>query len=449
MFMHHREVDVNYAGFYRLGRTNKLVPVNDPVVDANWNLLPGTGTNPRARYPVHFHRNGSVEDGNPSVVHGTVVSDSASWGFVNHSSYVEMSDNVSYNATGAGFSTEVGDEIGSFVRNISIGTVGSGEATESRQYIQDFGHQGDGFWFQGAGITVTDNVAAGNDGSAVIFYTRGLNEGGKVGRYLSQNLPDPSIAGGATTIDVQHVPIREFTRNVGYASGVGLTVQYHLRDATHGVWGTFKDSTFWNNTVGVNVPYSETTTLQNLVVLHSIGAFPFVGVDANQATGSINYNNLVVVGYHRGIELPQRGNSQVNGGYYDNRYNFVVMTATSANRTININGPITFGVTAGATQTQVLMQAAFQEIPGRTDYIFWNDGPIVLNYGPFINRRVYYQQQAASAVPFPSPIPDLPAQYVGLTSQQLWNLYGTAVGGQLAPANVISVPGIIGLVSPV
>ena len=152
MFMHNPDVSINYAAFNHLGRTDKSQPINDAVVDANWHLKPGTGTNPRARYAVHFHRTGTVNNGDPAIVHGSVVDGSPGWGFVNHSSYVDMSDNVAFDAFGAGFVAEAGDEIGSFTRNIAIGSKGSGEETDARQAIQDFGHEGDGFWFQGTGI---------------------------------------------------------------------------------------------------------------------------------------------------------------------------------------------------------------------------------------------------------------------------------------------------------
>ena len=110
------------------GRTDKSQPINDSVVDANWQLVPGTGTNPRARYAVHFHRTGTVNDGNPAIVVGSAVVDSPGWGYVNHSSYVDMSNNVAFDVHGAAFVTEVGDEIGSFTDNIAIGSTGSGES---------------------------------------------------------------------------------------------------------------------------------------------------------------------------------------------------------------------------------------------------------------------------------------------------------------------------------
>ena len=229
MFMHSRDVDIAYAGFYRLGRTDKLQVVNDSVVGADWKLQPGTGTNPRGRYSVHFHRNGLTNDGNPAVVKGSAVVDSPGWGFVNHSSNVDMIENVAYNVRGAAFVTEVGDEIGGFYRNMAIGSSGSGREPNAARIFNDFGHQGDGFWFQGAGVSVVGNISAGNQGHAFAYYTRGLYENGAQARFLSANLTNPAIANGAPTIDIGLVPVTNFSGNVGYASAVGLLVRYHLQ----------------------------------------------------------------------------------------------------------------------------------------------------------------------------------------------------------------------------
>jgi hypothetical protein len=74
---------------------------------------------------------------------------------------------------------------------------------------------------------------------------------------------------------------------------------------------------------------------------------------------------------------------------------------------------------------------------------------VPLNYGSFVNQRLYNTMQQASAIPFPTLRTDLPTQYVGLTNQQLWNLYGQALGGAIAPSNVVTVPNITGLVAPI
>jgi hypothetical protein len=78
---------------------------------------------------------------------------------------------------------------------------------------------------------------------------------------------------------------------------------------------------------------------------------------------------------------------------------------------------------------------------------FGND-VVTLDFGPFNNKRLYYLQQAADAIPFPSPIDGLPSEYVGLTTQQLWDSYGVALGGAIAPAGSYSVPQIVGLIAP-
>ncbi|MFP6763812.1 MAG: G8 domain-containing protein [Planctomycetaceae bacterium] len=152
MFMRHKDVDIRYAGFYDLGRTDKKVLVNDALMDENGQLIPGTGTNQRSRYALHFHRSGVVDDGVPATIHGSVIARSPGWGFVNHSSFVDFTQNVTFDVDGAGFVSEAGDEIGSFRNNIAIRGRGSGlKSVNARHAVQDFAHQGDGFWMQDAG----------------------------------------------------------------------------------------------------------------------------------------------------------------------------------------------------------------------------------------------------------------------------------------------------------
>jgi hypothetical protein len=158
MFMN-AAVNISYAGFYSLGRTNKLLAINDPQLDANGMLIPGTGTNPRGRYAVHFHHTGTDASMMPATVTGSVVENSPGWGYVNHDSYVNFTDNVSYNVAGAGFVTESGSEIGSFIGNFAIRDTGLGGNPDQMAKNADFGVDGDGFWFQGPAVTVQNNIA--------------------------------------------------------------------------------------------------------------------------------------------------------------------------------------------------------------------------------------------------------------------------------------------------
>jgi len=100
-------------------------------------------------------------------------------GYVNHNSYVEIEDSVSYDVFGAGFVAEVGNEVGSFRNNFALRSTGSGGLPDNRQFreddegsIDDFGHGGYGFWLQGPGVAVDDNVAAGHRHHGFVYWTR-------------------------------------------------------------------------------------------------------------------------------------------------------------------------------------------------------------------------------------------------------------------------------------
>jgi hypothetical protein len=43
---------------------------------------------------------------------------------------------------------------------------------------------------------------------------------------------------------------------------------------------------------------------------------------------------------------------------------------------------------------------------------------------------------------------DVPAEYVGLTNQELWDQYNVALGGAVAPPFTYTVPYINGLLAP-
>jgi Ca2+-binding RTX toxin-like protein len=456
MFMHNRDVDINYASFNRLGRTNKAIPLTDPQVDADWNLVDGTGTNPRARYAVHFHRNGTSMTGTPSTVNGSVVYDNVGWGFVNHSSYVNFTNNVASAVFGAAFVTEVGDEVGSFDDNIAIGIRGTDEKLIDRHTIQDHGYTGDGFWFQGAGISVTNNVAADAQGHAFIYYTRGLNFGSDA-MYLTSNLTDPSIANGAASILTDFVPIREFSGNVGYSSGTGLMLRYNLQNSTLEASSVIEDSAFWNNQIGVNLAYSENTILNDLRIIYENGAaLGAYGVTGNGKTRDTTINNITVSGYNTGIDPGREGYTIVNGGTFATRYGVVVRPSAGSGRSVLIQGnfqmvPMSLLVPYPTVQYEVDMRWDTSTLGGTitaaSDHLFYTSTTI-LNFGPYQNQEVFFEVQARNAVPFPVAEPQIPSQYVGLTSQQLFDQFGLIAGGTFAPSNALTLPSLKGLLAP-
>jgi len=446
MFMHTRAVDVRYAGFYHLGRTNKRVPINDSVLDEQGQLVPGTGENQRARYALHFHRNGVENDGHPALVHGSVVVDSPGWGFVNHGSFAEFTSNVAYDVDGAAFVTEAGNEIGSFVGNIAIRSTGSGEKVTSRADVQDFGHQGDGFWLQGAGVDVTGNVASGQRGHGFFFFTVGLRqEGMGETSFLADNLQDPSLADGQQTIRVGAVPIRNVRHNIAYASGTGFRTQFHLRNVHHDQPSIVEDLLLWGNRQGMALPYTHQTIVRNVRIIGDFAEPSGIGVDRNGATKNITFRNVSVAGYAVGLKVPSRGKNVIDGGFFNNYDNMVVLTPLEQDTQVEIRGPVRFGTLPGrAVQQRIVMVTKLEKHDGKFDRVFFRHR-VRLDFGPFRGLDVLFAEQAADFVPYPRARSGLPGAYVGKNNAELWREFGIAVGGRVAPDGAATDPLIRGL----
>ncbi len=155
------------------------------LTDSNGNPVPQyelqvakSGLNPRGRYAVHFHRTGTSDGVGVATLNDSAVVDTPGWGIVNHSSDVDVTNNVVFNATGAAYVTEAGDELGTFDHNIAIHSQGAGGGIEDRKNDNDFGQLGDGFWLQGGNVSVTNNVSTGQRGSGFVFFPVGLNQAG-------------------------------------------------------------------------------------------------------------------------------------------------------------------------------------------------------------------------------------------------------------------------------
>lgn len=338
MFMHNRDIAIHNAAFNKLGRTDKSVVLDDPEVNDQWQLIAGTGSNGRARYAVHFHRNGAIETGSPATVQGSVVNDSDGWGFVNHSSYVHVVDSIAFDVLGSGFVTETGDEVGLFARNLAMNLSGDGSGLDvsSRRTAQDFGFGGEGFWLQGPGVSVIDNVASGAAGGAFTYYMRGLNEFGYETEFAAANLLDSSIANGNETVLVRDVAPRPFHGNVAYASTAGLLSRYVLYQSTNGSKALFSNSIFWNNERGVHAPYAQNTTYQDIIIFHDATKKPNYGFDRNLVTKNIDLIDNQIIGYEVGLLVPATGTTLVSGGYYANEHNFVLGGGGTASRELII-----------------------------------------------------------------------------------------------------------------
>lgn len=223
MFMHSASVNVYYAGFYDLGRTDKKIPVTDAIAD-NGNP---PGANPRGRYPVHFHRTGFADKNSvPANVVGCAVSGSPGWGIVNHDGHVIIDGNFTYNIDGNHVVTENGAELGEIRNNLAIFSRGdnttavfpAGEKSSGRQNNHDFGHIGIGFWGQSGSVAFKNNIAISMRGPGYAIVTRSPLSSSLM---TTSNLRDPYMGGGLDAIVVRDVPFL-FDGNLDYACGNAL-----------------------------------------------------------------------------------------------------------------------------------------------------------------------------------------------------------------------------------
>ncbi len=308
MFMKGAKVDIRDAAFIDLGRTDKTVDLSD--------------TNIRGVYSVHFHQNGYDDEQHiaQSVVRGT-----PGWGLVNHSSNVVATDNVVHDFTGAGFSAEAGDEIGSFIGNIVSGGTqrplqgkpyareAIGEEPMRRLEAGDMGKFANGFWIVSPLVKIQNNVVAGGNGTAYLVFSLGTMEFGPDhpegqftgfpldrvrGGVIPRTWNYPNQFTGATMAVTADLPIKDFRNNIAYGVFQGMRVRWtnddagFMYNANKGVdvqrfqitppnltrqRHLLRNLTFWNVGSGLNVGYSENYDVDNLTVINEPGYDPGCG----------------------------------------------------------------------------------------------------------------------------------------------------------------------------
>lgn len=301
MFMKGSQVDIRDAALVDLGRTDKAAAV--------------TTTNVKGVYSIHFHQNGYD---NEQHVTGSVIRGTPGWGLANHSSNVVATNNVVHDFTGAAFSAEAGDEIGSFIGNIVSGGTqrplqakpyareAIGPEPQQRLLAGDMGKFANGFWVVSPQVVMQNNVVAGGNGTAYLIFALGTVEFGpdnpSVGQFTGfpmDRVPAgvvprtwnyPNQFTGAKMAVTADLPIKDFRNNIAYGVFQGMRVRWTADDAgfmfneNKGVnvarFQTtprnltrqrfmLRDLTFWNVGSGMNVGYSENYDVDNLTVVNA------------------------------------------------------------------------------------------------------------------------------------------------------------------------------------
>jgi hypothetical protein len=447
MFMHNANVNLNNIGVYGFGRTDKSQPINDPVV-VNGVLQAGTGTNPRARYSIHFHHTGVNPAKAPAEVNGSVVFGSAGWGYVNHSSNVNFDNNVAYQVHGASFTGEDGNEIGAMRGNLSVSALGTYGDIGSRSLNHDFGFEGHGFWLQGPGISLENNISAGSRGAAYVLFMSSTKN-----LFDAVNLPNPALAGGQVAVPVGSVPLKQFDGNVAYAAKVGLDIWKHMLVMNDGE-GLVNSFTAWNiSSVGIDVHYSGRLRIRNARLLSTAENYAYgAGINTNFLTQGITIEEGVILGFQVGVKAPVRRSTNIIRGYIAAAIGIDVEKGEATARVVNVKGTIFRDLPAaalsGRTQKNIYLHAPydFEYRPARRDDSLYAEDFVYYSPDSGGRYRLYFDEQAPAFIPFTTSnaVGHVPTQYLGLTNQQLRTQFGLVLRGGMTPANAIALSDVAG-----
>jgi hypothetical protein len=448
MFMHNPDVTINYAAIVHMGRTDKSRLIDDVVnYDQDNGEVPGGGTNVRGRYALHFHRTGTDPSLPPIKVVGNFLTDSPGWGYVNHSSNVAFTDNVSYAVVGAGFVTEKGDEIGSFTHNLAVYERGAPDiAFDRRERLADWGYEGDGFALASGTTRLVDNVSSG----AVFAYRYigiAIKEGGGIGdaRVAAAALNDPSIADADGTLLASLAPIREFNGNEAFASDTGIGTYSYRPIVTNLGTNIIDNATIWNiGSIGINLDYTDDITIRDARILNDGSGYK-TAIRTNNSAVNLTILNAHVEGFVFGLNPSEQGTTIVNGGFWHNATDLLIGNGQPdfGNSTVT-RSIIVIGVTFGTEPQETWV--SYRILPntglGLENYLS-PQGSVTYN-----GQTLYAVNQAADYVAWPtlqSRTAGVPGDFVGKTNQQLLDLFGVTAGGVIAPPDTVAASHVIGL----
>ncbi|MEM8671955.1 MAG: G8 domain-containing protein [Planctomycetota bacterium] len=509
MLAHTNDVSIDNAGFYELGRTDKSQDVDDLFFDFDRSLVGNRSpaqihstvrqnseaTNVRGRYAIHFHRGGVDPNSTAARVSGSVVDGSPGWGFVNHSSHVDFSNNIAYGVWGSAYYTEVGDEIGSFDNNIAIRTVSptnpvdpedGGIRLEAGLENQQFGVSGDGFWLSGNMVSVTNNISSGNSGHGMIFWNDGVVEEDKGrGTVQTANLPNGHLIPNRTSVPVWWAPLAEVSNNEISGSTIGLIVRYMHSDTYLGEGGspfhtappqayidtlrpTIDGLTIWGSRNGVNVNYSERLSIRNAEIVGISAPYRYfangvntgVGLDMGNfvTRGPGRLENISIEGFKMGMLVPRNDQWVLDNLTLKNSTDMLIEEPRSSARTLTMSNINFESLDGTAVQGDAANRKNIQMRPGDfglgagQPYFFVLPDQITLD-----DQQIYWNIQDANHVLLPE-VPDgnlqfqIPQAYAEKTNQQLQDMYGMSFGGNLIPEGAQMVNwiegGVVGALSP-
>jgi hypothetical protein len=477
---------VQGIAFRDLGRST-VDPPNNTTFDELGNVV-AIGTNQIGRYSLHFHHLiGPVNPTNTGYQYrasGNVIEGGRKWGVVIHQSHFGLiSENVAYNIEGAGFATEDGNEAANeIVHNFAVHIV-SPRVDESRGGIGSppgapgtTGFSGDGFWNRGPHNYLRRNVAANTSFS-------GYNYNGyylRTARIPKVRGADPEdisqwlIYANQNIHDVEgeifeNIPLLESSDNEAYGLKIGLWITWP--GGTMGIQRYVNESvierfTAWHATyAGIDAyhvahfTYNDCRLLNDPTISSKNDGSSRIGrgfalQSPTYENGKTVINDAEVRGFNVGIDLPHNVKNddvtfyttRIDGAYLENYVNVVDNAPATRKRTELrhvdfVAAPMPALPGLPAQPKNVSMEF---EIAAATKVML--ESTLVIedsNIGPM---QVFHLQQHPDYVVPQSTDPNRGYPVAGLTNEQGWAAYGTAICGRVLPSGATSRPDIDGYV---
>jgi len=195
-------VDVRFAEFRELGRTDYSKPFDSTLIDQ------GDRTNIPGRYALQLNQVGNPDADSPAILMGNSIVGSPGLGYVQFDSHAVLEGNAAYDVIGAGFVAGTDQESGSWLNNIAL----KAETAYSDPLAQEsIANVAADFWPQGAiasdgNISVESPLESGTTSVEPALETASLanstvNSSVNVTEPLSSAAIQPAVMSMQATVD--------------------------------------------------------------------------------------------------------------------------------------------------------------------------------------------------------------------------------------------------------
>ena len=296
--MHRRDVDVRYAAFVDLGRSDRS---RDYGAD-----------NPVQRYPLYVHGGGGgTAMERPVRVVGSVVERSLGQGFVARDTHIVYDHNVAFDLWGGAFIIESGNETGGFRSNIAIGVDGRSIDPKEAAGSQRYATPGVGYWIQSRLFHSRDNVAANVRGNGYLYFHRGTELYRSPQREHLEHRAAALYKGmrevDELTIDIDQASIQGFQDNEAYGVGGGLLVIKNNPAQNHDDRSILDGFVAWNVRAGASFDYTGHYLMRDFrVFAHPLSRdrpWSSKGLSLGQSIVDMTFDGAVVEGFESGLAV--------------------------------------------------------------------------------------------------------------------------------------------------